>query len=234
MSWWKAALGYAASAYVKDVLVRPEQMARIARAYCQQVRKPLLNVGAGTPASSLRSFVIGPTLWGDVNIDIAAPRVAHGPDRVSYGDARDLREWPDGHFGAVIASHVLEHLDRPDLALAEWERVADKVFVVAPSWWAPHTWLHLGHRWFIDPSLSKAYPIWTNRNKVYLLRVSDSGYRSARCQTTSPSRQNLPSPPRPSMPEMASKPQLAENPDIESSNSVTALTVVSGPRRGTS
>lgn len=233
MSWLKAALGYAASAYVKDVLVRPEQMARAARVYCQQAGKPLLNVGAGTPSSSLRSFVIGPTLWGDVNIDIAAPRIPHGPGRVSYGDACDLREWPDGHFGAVIASHVLEHLDRPDLALAEWKRVADKVFVVAPSWWAPHTWLHFGHRWFIDPSLSKAYPIWTDRNKVYLLRVSDSEYRSPRCQTTrSPSPP--PSPPRPSTQEMASKPRRDENPDIESSNSVSALTVVSGPRRGTS
>lgn len=190
MSWWRRALGYTAATYVQDVVVKPAMIAKVAREHADRVGKPLLNVGAGTPGSSLRVLLLGPTLWGDVNIDLAAPkRVPHGPDRVSYGDACDLREWADGHFGALIASHVLEHVDRPDVALSEFRRVADRVFVIVPTWWAPHTWLHPGHQWFIEPTLSKAFPIWTDREKVLLLPVSDNR-RLAGCQTARP----LPSP----------------------------------------
>lgn len=165
--WWritKALAGFTASAYVKDVVVRPQRIAQLARAYAVRVRKPLLNIGAGTPNSSLRVVLFGPTLWGDVNIDIAAPRnVRHGPNEVSWGDAHDLSEWPDQYFGAVIASHVLEHLERPDIALREWHRVAEKVFTVVPPWWAPHTWTHPGHLWFIDPDLKVAKPLYVQR-----------------------------------------------------------------------
>lgn len=180
VTWIKTALGYVASAYIKDVVVRPRQVASLARSYCDRVGKPLLNIGAGTASTSLRTALLGPTLWGDVNVDNAAPRdVPHGPKRVSFADAYQL-PWADHLFGAVIASHVLEHLARPDLALIEWRRVADKVFVVVPPWWAPHTWLHPGHRWYIDPSLKTAYPVWTDRRNIYLLPLSDKGrYRGA-------------------------------------------------------
>jgi SAM-dependent methyltransferase len=161
MRWvLKTAVSYAALAYHKDVVARPETVAKLARSYCNRVGKPLLNVGAGTVSSSLRTLVFGPQLVGDVNLDIDAPRdVPHGPDRVSYGDARSL-PWPDKYFGAVFASHVLEHLDQPDLAILEWRRVADKVFLVTPSWWAPHTFLHPAHRWYISSDASEAYPLW--------------------------------------------------------------------------
>jgi len=175
VSFLNTALGYLAAAYVKDVIVRPKQVARLARDYCTRVHKPLLNVGAGTRQTSLRAAIFGPTLWGDVNLDPGAPRIAPGPRVVAFGNPYDLRRWPDRHFGAIIASHVLEHLERPDVALAEWRRVADRVFVVVPPWWAPHAWLNPSHRWFIDASLKTAYPVWTDRQRVYLLPVSDSG-----------------------------------------------------------
>ena len=168
MNAWllRGVASYVGWAYHRDVVVRPESMAKLARAYCTRVGKPLLNIGAGTPASSLRALMFGPQLCGDVNIDIAAPRdVTHGKDRVSYGDAQQPA-WPDKAFGAIFAAHVLEHLDRPDLAIAEWRRVADRVFVVSPSWWAPHTYAHPGHKWFLTNEGTKAYPLWTSQLRI--------------------------------------------------------------------
>jgi SAM-dependent methyltransferase len=86
-----------------------------------------------------------------VNLDLYGRRdLAHGTRGiVTYGDAQDLGEFKTGTFGAVLASHILEHLPRPEAALKEWLRVAgydpNALFVVTPSWWAPHTFLHPGH-----------------------------------------------------------------------------------------
>jgi SAM-dependent methyltransferase len=158
--WLKYGLVYVGITYVYDVIVIPNSAAKQARAYADSLGKPLLNVGAGTPHSSLRVSLLGPTLWGDANIDIAADKsIPHGPDVVSYADAHVL-PWSDKHFGAVIASHVLEHMDDPLAALKEWDRVADAVYATVPKWWAPHTWTHMGHRWFIDGNTGRAYPLW--------------------------------------------------------------------------
>ena len=77
----------------------------------------------------------------------------HGtPGIVTYQDAQDLRDFAAGSMGAVLASHILEHLPDPERALREWLRVAggdrSALFIVTPSWWAPHTWLHRGHFWY--------------------------------------------------------------------------------------
>lgn len=186
---------YAGYAYYRDVIERPAKVALRARQYCESIGKPLLNIGAGTGSSSLRAALIGPTLWGDVNLDIAAPRnVPHGPSTVSYGEATQI-PYPDKHFGAVIASHVLEHIDRPDLALAEWARVAHKSFVIVPTWWAPHTWLHPGHRWFIDGE--HAWPLWQHRRQMYLLPVSDKGYAPPQCKPSMSPQTAIQHPSRP-------------------------------------
>ncbi len=146
-----ALAAWIAGAYLVDVIVRPVFVAASARRAADSRGRPLLNIGAGTPGSSLRSLLLGPTLWGDVNLDSAATGTDHGPDRVTFGDVLDLSEWPDGHFGAAIASHVLEHVEDPDQALAELYRVtAGPVFVVTPPWWAPHTYTHPGHRWLVS------------------------------------------------------------------------------------
>jgi hypothetical protein len=159
-AFWQA-LGFAAGAYTLDVIVRPQLIASKAIARARAIGKPVINVGAGTPGSSLRSLLLGPTLWGDVNIDIAAdPHAPPGPGRVSYGDAHRL-SYPPKFFGALIASHVLEHMDDPWKALREFHRVADEVYVITPRWWAPHTWLHPGHQWVIDDRLvTKCTPLW--------------------------------------------------------------------------
>lgn len=151
---------FALGAYVADVVFRPAQVAREARRYAQSVGKPVLNVGAGTPGSSLRVAILGATIWGDVNCDIAASKsTACGNESFCWCDAVRL-PFPDKTFGAVIASHVLEHMADPEAAVAEWERVADRVYIVVPAWWAPHTWLHPGHCWVFWEDGSKT-PLWS-------------------------------------------------------------------------
>jgi hypothetical protein len=231
----KAALGYVAGAYVNDALVRPKQIAGLARGYCDRVGKPLLNLGAGMPETSLRALIFGSSLYGDVNLDKSAPRIPHGPDRVSYGDPCNLRDWSDRHFGAVIACNILEQLERPDAALTEWRRVADRVFVVVPKWWSPSTWLNFSNRWYIDPSLKQAYPVWTNRNRVFLLPVSDRKYSPPPGWKTPPLPPQPPPPMRQVQPVAESKPEprspgTSPTPGTGSRDSVAVLTVVSKPK----
>lgn len=159
MSIVRYLLAYGAAAYCADVIVRPSLIARDARRFANARGKPLLNVGCGTRASSIRSTVLGPTLWGDVNCDINAPTACvDGNRQPCQCDIHSL-PYPDKFFGAVIASHVLEHVDDPASALRELHRVADRVYAIVPSWWAPHTWLHPGHRWYIRGNVAK--PLWT-------------------------------------------------------------------------
>lgn len=149
MKLWQIVAGLAAT-YVIDVPVRRARAAARARAFADSRGKPLLNVGAGTGKTAL----FGATLYGDVNVDLAGRRdVPHGtPGVVTYANAEDLSAFADGQFGAVLASHILEHLPNPQKALNEWLRVvggdSNALFIVTPSWWAPHTWLHEGHLWY--------------------------------------------------------------------------------------
>lgn len=145
-------IALAGLSYIVDVPIRRASAAKRARAYARMRGGPLLNVGAGTN----RSALFGATLYGDFNTDLAGIRgVPHGtPGVVTYADAENL-PFETGSIGAVLASHVLEHLPHPDRALAEWRRVTgdpEALFVVTPSWWAPHTWLHAGHLWYFPDS----------------------------------------------------------------------------------
>lgn len=197
MSLLKAALGYAATAYLSDTLVKPRHLGRMAREHCDRVHKPLLFIHDGGVAHHL--------FGAPVKVD-ASRRTAY-PVRV-----------PDQTFGAVLAVGVLECLKRPDRALTEWRRVAQRVFVAVPSWYSFHTWLHPEHRWFIDSSLqrARALPLWSNRRGIYLLQVSDKRYGKQQCiqatprtrsPTTTVSKPNpSPSTPRPSLPSPSPSP----------------------------
>jgi ubiquinone/menaquinone biosynthesis C-methylase UbiE len=148
--WAGYAAAYSTTAYLIDVPIRRAAAARAARAYADTRGLPLLNVGAGTG----RTALFGSTLYGDINTDLAGRKdVPHGtPGVVTYADAQDLHDFEGGSIGAVLASHVLEHLPDPDKALAEWRRVVGgdnaALFIVTPLWWAPHTWFHNGHIWY--------------------------------------------------------------------------------------
>ena len=162
MSLLGLGVAYSVAAYVEDVVLRPERVAQQAIRYARKRRKPVLNVGAGTPGSSLRVALLGPTLWGDVNLDLAAPKRNPGPDHVSFGDIHSI-PYPDKYFGAVVASHVLEHVDDPMGALGELHRVADKVFAITPKWWAPHTWCYTDHQWYVTET-GVYVPLWQRKS----------------------------------------------------------------------
>lgn len=117
MKLWQGIAAYLIGSYVIDVPIRRASAASRARAYANARRKPLLNVGAGTGQTAL----FGSTLYGDVNLDLNGRRdVPHGtPGVVTYANAEDLSDFPDGYFGAVLASHILEHLPNPEKALNE-------------------------------------------------------------------------------------------------------------------
>ena len=155
---WIGVLGYSIFAYVYDVSIRRNHAAKHAIKLAKNKGKPLLNVGAG--GGSLASQIFGPTNYGDVNIDIAAGNCSKlKQGRVLYGDIHYLPEFKDGEFGVAFSSHVLEHVTDPLKAWKELSRVANHVVVVSPSWWAPHTWFYLQHRWYIDEKL-RVYPLW--------------------------------------------------------------------------
>jgi len=142
--------GYLAGSYFIDVPLRRWHAARCARHYAQTRGKPLLNIGAGTAQTA----IFGSTLYGDVNCDLNGRKdCPHGtPGAVTYADAQDLSDFKDGEFGAVLASHILEHLPDPHKAISEWRRVVggdnNALFVVTPCPWVAHTWLHPGHLWY--------------------------------------------------------------------------------------
>lgn len=156
MRWFRLlgwALGYSAAAYVVDVPLRRDSAARAALAYAKQRNRPLLNIGAGTEASALFGAHFVP---GAFNVDVCGVRQPPSTSRVTYADAQSLADFETGSIGAVLASHVLEHLPNPEAALKEWLRVVGgdekALFIVVPSWWAPHTWLHPGHLWYVTGS----------------------------------------------------------------------------------
>jgi len=140
---------YSAATYIIDGVLRPASVAAQARLAAQARGKPLLNVGAGTAGASMRVRLLGPTDWGDSNCDLDIDN--RSPVRSTPIVHCDLHGLPyhDKEFGAVVATHVLEHVDDPQKALAELHRVADEVFIVVPRWWAVHTWVHPGHQWYI-------------------------------------------------------------------------------------
>jgi len=140
--WLALAGGYLGLSYVKAVGVDPVRVLREARAYCDRVGKPLLDVGCGTRRSSVRVRLFGYPDIADVACDPSAPRRQCAPRVPCYCDAYSL-PWPDRHFGAVVCSHVLANLPDPLAAAEELLRVADRVYVVLPKGWAPLSWYSL-------------------------------------------------------------------------------------------
>ncbi|GAI37254.1 unnamed protein product, partial [marine sediment metagenome] len=104
-----------------------------AKGAARKANKPLLNAGCGSAY----------TESSDVNLDIIPREV---PNFV-HGDIQDLSMFKNKQFGAVYASHVLEHVEDPDAALREFNRVAENVFIITPFPLGPWAWLHPDHKW---------------------------------------------------------------------------------------
>lgn len=50
--------------------------------------------------------------------------------------------------GVVFASHVLEHVNDPEMVLNEMMRVGP-TFIVLPKWWSIGNWVNPRHKWII-------------------------------------------------------------------------------------
>lgn len=173
MTILKAALGLAASAYVKDRVMRPKAMGQIARRAADRSGKPLLLIHD----SGAIHHLFGAPVETKFSTNVAYPIPV-----------------ADKSFGALLAVGILERVKRPEVALAEWNRISDRVYVVVPSWWSPHAWIDPGVRWLIDPSLDRATPLWTSACRSRLLNVSDSRYGTRQCVQTTSAAPPLPSP----------------------------------------
>lgn len=226
----KAALGAAAAAYANHTVVKPTQIAKVARAYANRVRKPLLTV-VPPPGSTLKSIFMSPLAVGDMNLHPQARQRANGLGQIGHCVPHQIPVAPRT-FGAVFSCDTLEHLERPDLALLEWHRIADRVFVVVPPWWTPEAWLS---KWYIDSELRRAWPVWARQSRtIWLPSEQPRAYAAGTCPTpaqrsTSPmtrapmGRASSPSPP--SLEHESAPPGPVSN--GSASRSVMSLPVVS-------
>lgn len=78
----------------------------------------ILDVGCGTGDTLILLKKLGWNVFG-LDIDKNALTVAskRGITQVVHGTYKDIARFPDNYFDAIRLYHVIEHLDRPDLAL---------------------------------------------------------------------------------------------------------------------
>jgi hypothetical protein len=118
---------------------------------CQKLGKPLLVAGGPWSNRTIRRKLNIPAHGGgDVCLDIDR-RAFEGHPRGLIADVTRI-PFTDKTFGAVFASHLLEHLpsiDSANKALDELNRVSDAVFLVCPSRQSVGAWLHPGHHLWV-------------------------------------------------------------------------------------
>jgi len=127
-NWLPIIIGWLGIGFIYQELQKRQAEAEATR-LAELSGKPILSIGAKCNP------------FGDVHCDIE-PKCG-----AIYCDAEDLSQFRDKEFSVALLSHVLEHLNNPDRALAEAERVADNVIVVTPSPIFPQTWLNPDHKW---------------------------------------------------------------------------------------
>lgn len=137
-------------AQAKETRERREKYAA-ALDYARLVGKPLLV--AGGPWGPWARFVGVPAGhgFGDVCIDINSAACRNGA-AVEVADVRRI-PYPSKHFGAVLASHVLEHLSSigdAKAAIRELHRVADRVFIASPRKTSLMAQFHPGHHLWVS------------------------------------------------------------------------------------
>ena len=116
-------------------------------AHAAATGKPLLVAGGPLGNTWFRRFFTSPAHGcGNICMDIDHRAIAGYP----YGVVADARQmpFPDKSFGAVFASHLLEHL--PTIAdaqavLSEFERVAHATLIAHPYRQSVMTWIIPSH-----------------------------------------------------------------------------------------
>ncbi|MDI6814523.1 MAG: methyltransferase domain-containing protein [Dehalococcoidales bacterium] len=152
---WKIGLFLGLVAWQGVVLLRQSldknKKYEAASAFAAAIGKPLLVAGGPLGVTWLRRFSkVMAHGYGDVCFDIN-PRAFDG---CPCGVIADVRHIPfaDKSFGAVFASHLLEHLPSvadAQKALAELNRVAEAVFIAYPHRWSIIAWLIPSHHLWI-------------------------------------------------------------------------------------
>lgn len=226
----KAALGAAAAAYANHAIVKPAKIARLARSYANRVQKPMLTF-VPPPGATVKSIFRERLSIGDLNLHPESKHALGGPGAIGRGSPYSIPVRPRT-FACIFSCDTLEHLDRPDLALLEWHRVADRVFVIVPPWWTPEAWLA---KWYIDPAVRRAWPLWVRQSRTIWLPSHHSRVYDARTCPTPPSlaparRPTTPSP-APMMTRPSPSPQAAMSPPevtgpASPSSDVTSLPIV--------
>lgn len=112
-----------------------ENVFKQAKAKADELGKPLLNAGC--------EYYWTAIYGSDVNLD----NVPRDVPRFVLGSIEAI-PYPDKYFGVAFCSHVLEHVDDYEKALAELHRVADFVYVITPLPISGMNWLHPGHKRF--------------------------------------------------------------------------------------
>jgi hypothetical protein len=128
--------------------------------------KPLLVAGGPWSNTGIRRWLNLPAHGGgDVCLDIAC-RAFQGHPRGLMADVTQI-PFNDKAFGAVFASHLMEHLpsiSSANRALDELNRVSEAVFIVCPSRQSVGAWLHRGHHLWV----------WQQGNIVYIKQRNGS------------------------------------------------------------
>jgi hypothetical protein len=150
------------------------QKFKVAQAYAQQRRKPLLVAGGPWGNRRMRHFLNRPAHGaGDVCLDIDRDAMAGHP----CGVVANVTHIPfaDGSFGAAFASHLLEHLPSitdAQKALTELNRVADAVFIVYPFRQSLGGWFTRGHHLWV----------WQKGNITYIKQRGKLGAKKVKFQ----------------------------------------------------
>jgi hypothetical protein len=132
----------------------------------RKLGKPLLVAGGPWSNTGLRRQLKIPAHGGgDVCLDITY-RAFQGHPRGLIADVTQIPFF-DKVFGAVFASHLLEHLpsvSSANRALDELNRVAEAVFIVCPSRQSVGAWLHRGHHLWV----------WQKGDTIYIKQRDNS------------------------------------------------------------
>ena len=161
---WEFGLLLALVAWQGVVLFRENgdknQKYKAATTAAEATGKPLLVVGGPWGISRQRRLFWGMMAHGhgDVCLDIDRRAFEGCP----CGVVADIRNIPfaDKSFGAVFASHIVEHLPTvadAEEALAELERVAEAVFIAYPYRQSIIAWLMPGHHLWVWQKDGRTY-----------------------------------------------------------------------------
>ncbi len=159
-------LGWQVAVWLGEMRDKKEKY-KSALAYARGRNKPLLIAGGPWGNQRARHFLRLPAHGsGDVCLDIDRNAIDGHPN----GVVADVTHIPfsDKSFGAVFASHLLEHLpsvDKARQALDELSRTAEAVFIASPSRQSLSGWLHPGHHLWV----------WQNGQTTHLKQRGNSG-----------------------------------------------------------